>query len=79
MREKCMYFNYHAKVKRLILEGKLKGYEFLDEYNGISPVLLLHFEDCRSMPIRDYMWEEYLPYIMAFDDKQKEKSNQKID
>ena len=59
-----MYFNYHAKVKKLILEGKLKGYEFLDEYHGISPALLLHFDGYRSMPIRDYMWEEYLPYII---------------
>lgn len=66
-----MYFNYHAKVKKLILEGKLEGYEFLDEYNGISPVLLLHFEGSRSMPIRDYMWEEYLPYILGFENKGK--------
>lgn len=62
-----MYFNYHAKVKRLIEEGKLKGYEFVDEYNGITPALLLHFEGGLSMPIRDYRWEEYLPYLMKFD------------
>ena len=64
-----MYFNYHAKVKKLILEGKLSGYEFLDEYKGISPVLLLHFKDYKSMPIRDYMWEEYLPYLISFENK----------
>lgn len=68
-----MYFNYHAKVKKLILEGKLTGYEFLDNYNGISPALLLHFADHKSMPIRDYMWEEYLPYIINFNEN-KEKN-----
>ena len=66
-----MYFNYHAKVKKLIMEGKLVGYEFLDEYNGISPALLLYFDDHKPMPIRDYMWEEYLPYIMNFENKNK--------
>ena len=66
-----MYFNYHAKVKKLIMEGKLAGYEFLDEYNGISPALLLYFDDHKPMPIRDYMWEEYLPYIMNFENKNK--------
>ena len=63
-----MYFNYHAKVKRLILEGRLTGYEFLDEYNGISPALLLYFDGARPMPIRDYMWEEYLPMLEKFDE-----------
>ena len=64
-----MYYNYHARVKKLILEGRLIGYEFLDEYNGISPALLLHFSGHRSMPIRDYMWENYLPYIIAMEGK----------
>ena len=73
-----MYFNYHAKVKRLILEGRLMGYEFLDEYNGISPVLLLYFEGARPMPIRDYMWEEYLPILEQFDkNEEKSKKNSK--
>ena len=66
-----MYFNYHAKVKRLILEGKLIGYEFVDEYKGISPALVLHFNDGKSMPIRDYRWEEYLPYLINFNEKGK--------
>ncbi len=66
-----MYFNYHAKVKKLIYEGKLIGYEFLDEYNGISPVLLLHFDQHNSIPIRDYKWEEYLPYIINLDNSKQ--------
>ena len=63
-----MYFNYHAKVKRLILEGRLVGYEFLDEYHGIQPALILYFKDARPMPIREHRWEEYLPYIMKFEE-----------
>lgn len=70
-RKAVLYYNYHAKVKKLILEGKLTGYEFLDKYNGISPVLLLYFSDHKPMPIRDYMWEEYLPYIINFDKNKK--------
>ena len=58
-----MYFNYHATAKRLIAEGRLTGYRFLDEYNGISPCLLLLFDNHRPMPIRQYRWEEYLPLI----------------
>ncbi|MBO5395031.1 MAG: thermostable hemolysin delta-VPH [Clostridia bacterium] len=65
-----MYFNYHAKVKRLILEGRLTGYEFVDEYHGIKPALVLYFKDARPMPIRDYMWEEYLPILEKFDKNQ---------
>ena len=67
-----MYFNYHAKVKRLILEGRLCGYEFLDDYNGIKPALLLQFKGAPSMPIRQHRWEEYLPFIMAFEDEDED-------
>lgn len=63
------YFNYHAKVKRLILEGKMQGYEFKDEYNGIRPALVLYFKDSKPMPIRDYKWEDYVDLLMLWDDK----------
>ena len=63
------YFNYHAKVKKMILEGKLTGYEFVDEYNGISPALVLYFSNTKPMPIRKYRWEEYLPFLYAKCDK----------
>lgn len=59
-----MYYNYHARIKKLILEGRLKGYQFLDEYNGIKPALVLYFENHRPMPVRDYMWEKYIPYLI---------------
>ena len=69
-----MYFNYHARAKRLILEGKLCGYEFLDEYHGISPALVLYFIDAKPMPIRDYMWEKYLPMIEKYEEKSQKNT-----
>ena len=59
------YYNYHATAKRLIAEGKLIGYYFTDNHNGISPALVLCFDDYRHpvMPIRRHRWEEYLPLL----------------
>ena len=62
-----MYYNYHAQAKRKIMEGKLSSYKFVDEYNGIAPALVLYFVDSKPMPIRDYMWEEYLSLLIKFD------------
>jgi len=58
-----MYFNYHAKIKRLIDEGKLFGYKFLNEYNGISPAIVLFFKDEKPMPIREHRFNEYFKII----------------
>ncbi len=63
-----MWYNYHAQVKKLILEGRLTGYQFMDEYNGVAPALVLFFKDHRPMPIRDYMWEKYMPYLIPFEE-----------
>jgi len=60
-----MYYNYHAKAKQLISEGHLAGYEYVDSYNGISPCLLLFFDNHKPMPIRDYRWNEYIPLISS--------------
>lgn len=65
------YFNYHAKVKKLILSGLLERYEFVDDYNGIKPALVLYFKDNPPMPIRSYRWEEYLPFLKMFSDKRE--------
>lgn len=64
-----MYYNYHAQVKKLILEGRLIGYEFVDDYNGIKPALVLYFHEHRPMPIRNHRWEEYVPYLINLCDK----------
>lgn len=55
-----MYYNYHAKAKKLIAEGHLIHYEIVDQWNNIKPALVLFFDNHRPMPIRDYRWDEYL-------------------
>lgn len=59
------YFNYHATAKKLISEGKLRGYFFAERYNSISPALVLLFDDAKhpAMPIREHRWEEYAPLL----------------
>ena len=69
-----MYFNYHAKVKKLIRENKLVGYKFVGEYNGIKPALLLFFVDTDRpiMPIRKEKWDTYAEFLtkeIDFDNK----------
>lgn len=58
-----MYFNYHAKIKKLILEGHLIKFEFVEEYKDIKPALLLYFDNHKMMPVREYRWHEYLPML----------------
>jgi len=57
------YFNYHAKVKKLIKEGKLIYYELVDNWNGISPALVLYFIDEKPMPIRESKFDEYFKLL----------------
>lgn len=59
------YFNYHAITRRLILDGKLIGYKFVEKYKAISPCLLLFFADTVHpvMPIREYRFLEYLSIL----------------
>ncbi len=63
------YFNYHAKAKNLIKEGFLVRYEFVDNWNGIKPALVLYFENANPMPIREYRWQEYLLLIGQDDER----------
>lgn len=53
------YYSYHATAKRLIREGHLEKYEIVDDWNGIKPALVLHFDNHRPMPVRDSKWDEY--------------------
>ena len=65
------YFNYHATAKRLIKSGKLIEYYLCESYNGISPALVLVFDDARHpvMPIREYMFDEYLAILPKENEK----------
>lgn len=58
-----MYYNYHAKAKQLIADGHLADYEIVETWNGISPALVLWFDNHKSMPIREYRWNEYCDLI----------------
>ena len=62
------YYNYHAKAKNLIKEGKLIKYYFTKNHNGISPALVLVFNDASHpiMPIREEHFSEYLDLIEKF-------------
>lgn len=51
------YFNYHAKAKSLIADGHLTKFEIVDNWNGISPALVLYFDNNRPMPIREYRFD----------------------
>jgi len=55
------YFNYHAKAKSLIADGKLLRFYFVEDYHGISPAMVLIFDDEKHpvMPVREERWAEY--------------------
>lgn len=63
------YYSYHATVRRMIREGKLRGYRIVEEHRGIRPALLLFFDDARHpvMPIREHRFSEYLPLLSAWE------------
>lgn len=56
------YFNYHAKVKNKIKEGKLTHYYFDYQYKNIGFALVLCFGD-QKLPIREKHFEEYFDLI----------------
>lgn len=58
-----MYFNYHAKAKKLIKNGELAYYTIVDDYNGIKPALVLYFTHHSPMPIRQNRFSEYLTLL----------------
>ena len=57
------YFNYHAKVKKLISHGELISFEIVEKYHNISPCMILYFKNHPPMPIREHHFQEYLNFI----------------
>lgn len=57
------YFNYHAKAKRLIENGKCISASVFSNYHHIRPALVLYFENNIPIPIRDYMWKDYFSLL----------------
>lgn len=58
------YYNYHAKAKRLIKNGHCISVSFFKYYHNIKPAMVLYFENNIPMPIREYMWRDYIPLIL---------------
>ncbi len=58
-----MYFNYHAKAKRLIAQGHLTDCKIVENWKGIEGALVLFFDCEKPMPIRSYRRQEYLPLL----------------
>lgn len=61
------YFNFHAKVKHLINSGHCVSVSLFKNYHNIKPAMVFYFDNNLPMPIRDYMWKEYLPLINKHD------------
>ena len=53
-------YPYHNRIIQRIRNKELISYEYVEEYNGISPALLLHFDtEPRIRPIREHKFEMY--------------------
>lgn len=70
-----MYFNYHAKIKKLISEGEFVKFEILENYHGIKPAMLIFFKNHPPMPVREHRFEEY---FKLFDSLPKSDKTRKI-
>ncbi len=66
-----MYFNYHAKVKKMIESGMATHFEIVDEYHKISPCMVIYFKNHPPMPIRSHKFDEYRFLLAKFDVKEK--------
>jgi hypothetical protein len=53
-------YPYHNKIKQRIKNGELTKFEFVEEYNKISPCLLLYFStEPYVKPVREHRFAEY--------------------
>lgn len=59
-----MYFNYHNKVKKTIETDQIIKIEIVDNWNGISPAMVIYFKNHNPMPIREHKWDEYIQFIL---------------
>ncbi len=61
------YYNYHTKLQQKIKEIGIAKAEFLDEYHGISPALLIYLNDGSTYPVREHMFDTYINLINESD------------
>lgn len=53
-------YPYRNRIKQRINNCELTGYEYVEEYNGIKPCLLLYFDTKPTIrPIRKHRFNEY--------------------
>ena len=52
------YYNYHSNSKKKIKESTITEMFIVDNYNKISPCLIVKTDD-KHYPIREYRWQEY--------------------
>lgn len=57
------YFNYHTQLQQKIKDIGILKAEFMDEYNGISPCLLIYLNDGSKYPIREHKFDTYIDLI----------------
>lgn len=57
------YYNYHAIAKNLLKSGHCFSVSVFSNYHNIKPALVLYFDNHKPIPIREYMWQEYLQII----------------
>ncbi|MAU36266.1 MAG: hypothetical protein CMD14_02705 [Flavobacteriales bacterium] len=58
-------YPYHNRIKQRINNNELIGYEYVEEYNGIKPCLVLHFNtEPKIRPIREYRFKEYENFLV---------------
>ena len=69
------YFNYHAKAKNLIKNGHCIAASIFKEYHHIRPALVFYFDNCKPIPIREYMWKDYFSLIAEFNIKINNEEN----
>ena len=60
-----MYYNYHALAKNLIKDGHLTDWTIMVKYHGISPCLLLYFDNHKPIPIREHKFDEYFAILKS--------------
>ncbi len=62
-----MYYNYHARAKNLIKTNHCISASIFSKYHHIYPALVLYFDNHKPIPIREYMWQEYLDLLKNYE------------
>lgn len=61
------YYNYHGIAMNLIKNGHYERAEIMQNYNKISPALVLFFDNHKPMPIREKHFEKYIALLNYYE------------